>query len=188
MKAAAFVLLASVAIAGCRRSKSPYDYMDNWLIREDAVRPFAVVADVIYIQDRLYVDMKSLPAMHYRAKQEVGNGRFDGFARVFSPLVMNADDLELAMEWYFRYHSGDRPLVFIGEGAGGALLREYEVDNLKSLKSKGFICGFYSELENGPFVTAELVSKIRIALLRSRYRDMWKREIPEGMLEDAKND
>ena len=181
MRFAAFAFLAAALAAGCR-TKSPYDYMENWIIRDSAVRPFAVAADIIYLQDKLYDDLKAVPSMNYRAKQEVGNGRFDGFARVFSPLVTNADDLELAMEWYFRYREGVRPLVFIGEGAGGALLKAYETENQNALKGNGLVASFYSEMENGPFVTDEMMAEIRNAILRFRYRGTWGREIPEGLL------
>jgi hypothetical protein len=156
--------------------------MDNWVIRESAVRPFAVPADVIYLQDKLYDDLKSMPAMNYRAKHEVGNGRFDGLARVFSPFVANADDFELAMDWYFKNREGDRPFVFIGEGVGGAILKAYEEDNKRWLKGKGLVASFYSEIENGPFVTDDMVKDVRNAVMRYRYRYTWGREAPEGML------
>jgi len=181
MKAIAFAVLAAALACGCR-TKSPYDFMDNWLIRDNAVRPFAVPADVIYLQDRLYNDMKAVSAMNYRAKHEVGNGRFSGLARVFAPLVANADDVKSAMKWYFRNREGERPFVFIGEGAGGALLKAYEEENADSLKDDGLVASFYSEVENGPFVTGEMVNEMRNAVLRSRYRTTWRREIPEGML------
>ena len=181
MKAPRLLFPVLALLAGCV-SRSPYDYMENWILRDSAVRPFAVAADVIYLQDKLYDDMKSIPATNYRAKQEVGKGRFDGLARVYAPLVMNADDLELAMKWYFRHREGDRPFVFIGEGAAGALLKAYEAENLKSLQGDGLVANFYSEIENGPFVTDAMVAEIRRAILRSRYRDTWGREIPEGLL------
>ena len=181
MRHVAFAFLTAALAVGCR-TKSPYDYTENWVIRDNAIRPFAVAADIIYLQDRLYDDIKAVPLMNYRARQEVGNGRFDGFARVFSPLVANADDLALAMKWFFRNREGERPFVFIGEGAGGELLRAYETENLDSLKSKGLVVSFYSEFENGPFVNAGMLTEIRNAILRSRYRETWGREIPEGLL------
>ena len=41
------LLLALIALAGCLWSKSPYDHLENWLIREDAVRPFSIPIDII---------------------------------------------------------------------------------------------------------------------------------------------
>lgn len=183
MRICALAFFAVALVAGCR-TKSPYDYMENWVVRENAVRSFAVAADVIYLQDRIYDDFSAIPAMNYRAKQEVGNGRFDGLARVFSPLVANADDLELAMDWYFDNRDGDRPFVFIGEGAGGEMLKAYEEDNAGRLKGKGLIASFYSDMENGAFVTDDMVQEIRGAVIRYRYRATWGREAPEGQLKE----
>ena len=69
------ILLVAALVPGC---KSPYDYMENWLIREDAVRPFAVPVDIIYVQDQLYDSMKALPEMQSIAMDAVGRGKFDG--------------------------------------------------------------------------------------------------------------
>ena len=49
---AAVFAAALLALAGCRTS--PYDYAENWVVREDAVRQFSVGADVFYLQGGLY--------------------------------------------------------------------------------------------------------------------------------------
>ena len=71
------------------------------MIREDAVRQFSVYADVIYLPSALYTNVANLAEMATYALDEVGRGRFNGVARVFSPLVANADDVENAVDWYF---------------------------------------------------------------------------------------
>ena len=179
--------LAIVALlAGCA-SKSPYQYMENWIIRDDAVRPFSVHADLIYLQHRLYNDMSSLPSMTAYARSEVGGKRFAGIARVFSPLVLDAGDLENALDWYFScQHTKHRPFVFIGEGAGGALLKAYEAENADRLKDAGLVASFYSEETQGGFVTDAMVLEIRNAISCARYRNQWGREVPEGMFKDIK--
>ena len=172
-------LLAAALLAGCA---SPYDYVENWLIREDPVRPFAIHADVIYLQDALYTNVHSVAAMLAYAHDEVGNGRFSRVARVFSPLVANADDLELAMKCYFwHHHDGNRPFFFIGEGAGGALLKAYEDENIDDLRDDGFVAGYYSEKTGNGFVTNEMVREIHDAVVRVRYREHWGREMPADM-------
>ena len=65
------LLLAAFVVSGCLWSKSPYDYMENWLIREDAVRPFSVPVDIIYVQDRLYFESGMLPLMQSIAMDAV---------------------------------------------------------------------------------------------------------------------
>ena len=178
----ASVFLAAALLSGCV-SDSPYDHIDNWLIREDPVRAFAIPADVIYIQNDLYVNMAHVPLMHTYAEDEVGKGRFSGVARVFSPLVANGEDVELALKWYFRYHHAkNRLFAFIGEGEGGRLLREYEESRAEDLKKMGLVASFYTDDARKGFVTPEMVRTIRDAVVRERYRRTWGRDMPDGML------
>ena len=180
---AATVFIVTAILSGCRRS--PYDYRENWVIREDAVRPFSISADVIYLQDKLYVDMASVPTMTTYARAEVGDPRFTGIARVFSPLVANADDLEKAIDWYLsNHHDDNRPFAFIGEGEGGALLKAYEDENRDKLKKKGLLLSFYSEKTEKGFVTDFMVLKLKNAVSQRRYLNQWGREMPMGMLKD----
>ena len=182
-----FVLAVAAAalFSGCWWMKSPYDYVENWLIREDPVRPFAVYSDLIYVQGDLYLDMKALPAMSAYAKSEVGRGRFRGVARVFAPLIANEDDLEKALDWYFsHHHEKDRPFSFVGEGEGGAILKAYEEKNRDWLKKKGLVMSFYTETSQKGFVNKSMVREIRHAIIRARYRKVWGREMPDDMLKD----
>ena len=175
------ILLSAAVLSGC---KSPYDYKENWLIREDAVRSFSVPVDIIYVQDRLYDSMKALPEMQSIALDAVGRGKFEGFARVFSPLVASEDDVENAVEWYLDHHNGSgRPFTFIGEGAGGALLKAYAEENADWLEKKGLVASFYSETPDDGFVSADMIRVIKNRAAAVRYRRQWDREMPEGMLE-----
>lgn len=179
------ILPATLALlAGCFTS-SPYDCMENWLVREDATCAFVVHADIIYLQDRLYDDMSAIASMHAYAQSAVGGGRFGGTICVFSPLVANADDLKQALKWYFRHqHVGKRPFFFIGEGRGGALLKAYEEENADSLRDDGLAGSFYTDNRDADFVTDKTIRDIRNAILRVRYREQWGREMPEGMIKE----
>lgn len=176
--------VSAMFVCGCFSTSSPYDHLANWLIREDPIRPFVVPADVIYVQGELYLSAERVPNMYLHANSEVGNGRFYGIARVFSPLFSTQDDLEDAIDWYFKYHhEGDRSFVFIGEGEGGRMLREYEASNECSLRRKGLVASFYTEEphDEDTFVNDEMVAKIRAAVARANYRKIWGRCMPEGM-------
>ena len=180
MRKLILVLLVVAALSGCK-SKSPYDYMENWLIREDAVRPFSVPVDVIYVQDRLYFESGTLPLMQSVAMDAVGRGKFDGFARVFSPLVACEEDVEKAIEWYVSHHNRKgRSFAFIGEGEGGALLKAYAEGNAEWLEKKGLVASFYSELPDKGFVSEEMIRKIRSRASAVRYNRQWNREMPVG--------
>lgn len=178
---ASATLLAAIA-SGCF-SVSPYDYSENWIIREDPVRPFTIPADVFYVQSTLYESVSLVPMMDSYAKAEVGKKRFAGLARVFSPLVATQEDLDKAVDWYFdNDHTWGRPVVFIGEGEGGKLLRHYEEDHDYWLKKRGLVASFYTEEAHKGFVTSEMVDQIREAVARARYQDVWGREMPDQML------
>ena len=174
--------IAAIALFGCATAKSPYDYLENWLIREDAVRPFVTSSDVIYVQGELYLSVTNLPAIYSYTQAEVGRERFRGLARVFAPLVATQEDVEEALDWYFRHHHPDgRPFAFIGEGESGSLLKEYEERNLERLKKLGLIASYYTETTHNHFVSDEMVQEIRKSVARVRYRAVWGREMPEGM-------
>jgi len=177
------VLLAA-ALAGCL-SHSPYDYTESWLICEGATRAFAVPADVFFVQGTLYNNVANVPMMYSHARAEVGNGRFVGVARVFSPLVANEEDVALAFKWYLQhFHERKRPFFLIGEGEGGKLLKRYEQDNLSALKATGLAGSYYTDVGHKGFVTEELVKKIKAELAHLRFRTTWGREMPEGMVHD----
>ncbi len=177
------VLLAA-ALAGCK-SHSPYRYADNWLIYEAATRPFAVPADVIYVQDALYHNIANGSLMFSYAQSEVGNGKFNGVARVFSPLIANEEDVAHAIKWYLMYfHQRKRPFFFIGEGEGGKLLKQYEQDHESSLKSFGLAGSFYSDVGHKGFVTTDMVKKIKSITEHVRFRATWKREMTEELVHE----
>ena len=176
-------LVALMSFAGCFSHTSPYDYAENWLIREDPVRTFVIPADLIYVQSDLYTKLANVNMMQDYARMEVGYGKFGGLARVFSPLVASADDMEAALEWYFKYHhKKNRPFIFIGEGVGGCLLRDYEQADADDLKEKGLVASYYTENHRKGFVTPEMVEEIKKAVARARFRHIWGKEMPEEML------
>jgi len=170
------ILLVALAVSGCQ---SPYDYMENWLIREDAVRPFAVAVDILYVQDRLYFRAELLPEMQTLAMDAVGRGKFAGSARVFSPLVTSEEDVEKAVKWYLKHHnSSSRPFVLIGEGEGGSLLMAYAEKNADWLNKKGLVASFFTPLPDKDFVSDEMVRTIKSRAAEVRYRRQWGREMP----------
>ena len=175
----------AVCVGGCFSLHSPYDHTENWLIREDAIREFAVQADIFYVQGGLYDSRSKIPVMYAYVNSEVGKGKFSGFARVFAPLIANEEDLRLALDWYFRrHHSRRRPFVFIGEGEGGRLLQAYERRDPKKMKAYGLAASFYTDTAYKGFVTNELVKEIKAAVARVMYRKCWGRDMPEGMAKE----
>ena len=62
MKKKLLCLSALALVAGCF-SPHPYEHLENWLIREDPVRMFAVPADIFYVQGDLFTKKASVPMM-----------------------------------------------------------------------------------------------------------------------------
>jgi len=179
-----FAILA-LTLTGCFSHTSPYDYVENWLLREDPVRTFVIHADIIYVQSELYTSQANVQKMQDHVRLEVGNKRFNGIARVFSPLVASSEDMEAAVKWYFKYHHRkNRPFVFIGEGEGGRLLREYEEENADDLRDKGLVASYYCDEHKRGFVTQDMVDEIREAIARARFRQVWGKDMPDSMLTD----
>ena len=177
MKGMASIFAAALlALAGCR--SSPYDYVENWAMREDAVRPFSVDADIIYLQGVPYTNISAVAEITAYVRNEVGKGRFHGIARVFSPLVASSEDLDLALEWYFDHCGRHRHFVFIGEGACGALLRQYEEQRSEELKDMGLLASFYTENSHEGFVNDPMVRAVRDVVAARRYREQWGRDLP----------
>ena len=182
----AFLLLLplAVALAGCQLN-SPYRYTENWLLNEAAIRPFAVSADVFYVQSALYKNISNGQLMYSYALSEVGKGKFNGVARVFSPLVANEEDVARAIKWYLsHYHQRKRPFFLIGEGEGGKLLKQYEQDHQSALKAIGLAGSFYSEVGHKGFVTNDMVKEIKSITEHVRFRSTWGREMSEEMVHE----
>jgi len=183
IKFSTVILAAMLLAAGCFSFKSPYDHFENWLIREDPSPSSMVYADLIYLPDDLYVDMKNLHNVKSRTRTAVGSEKFDGIARVFSPLVATPEDLEKALDWYFeKAHENDRPFAFVGEGMGGALLKAYEEKHGENLRKIGLSASYYTEKSDPDFVSKKMVEDIKAVFMRVKYRREWGREMPEGML------
>ena len=177
--------LMALPLAGCFSHTSPYDYVENWLVREDPIRTFVIHADVIYVQSELYTKLADVQKMQDHVRLEVGKDKFGGVARVFSPLISSAEDMEAALKWYFKYHhKKDRSFVFIGEGEGGRFLREYEEKNAEDLKEKGLVASYYCDEHKRGFVTQEMVEEIREAVARARFRQIWGKDMPDGIPAD----
>lgn len=177
--------LLALPLAGCFSHTSPYDYVENWLVREDPIRTFVIHADVIYVQSELYTKLADVQKMQDHVRLEVGKDKFGGVARVFSPLISSAEDMEAALKWYFKYHhKKNRSFVFIGEGEGGRFLREYEEKNAEDLKEKGLVASYYCDEHKRGFVTQEMVEEIREAVARARFRQIWGKDMPDGIPAD----
>ena len=89
---AALSAMLAAPLAGCFSYSSPYDYVENWLVREDPVRTFVIPADVIYVQSELYTKLANIQKMQDHVRLEVGQGRLphSAYAREYLDLAARA--------------------------------------------------------------------------------------------------
>lgn len=174
--AGASVLFGAMALAGCSSKPGPYSNVDNWLIRQNAVPPYFAEYDVFYAARDLYVPVDYPVALYdYTYAQTVD--KFGKKVRIFAPLLHDAADVETSVEHYLdHYHGGKRHFVFVGEGKGGELLKAFAAKNESSLRSKGFVEGWYSTNGAPGMVTAELVTEIGKAVKFAKYEQEWGRK------------
>ena len=52
----------------------------------------------------------------------------------------------------------------------------------EKLKSKGLVASFYTDHARKGFVTQDTVRQIKEAIAKARYRAVWGRDAPEGLL------
>lgn len=170
-----FLGVGCVFGVGCVSRPDPYSFVDNWLIRQNAVPPYFAEYDVFYAARELYEPVDyPVDLYDYAYAQTVE--MFGKKVRIFAPLIHDAGDVEAAVEHYLgHYHRGKRHFVFLGEGKGGELLKAYAEENAGALKRRGMVAGWYSPGSEG-MVTSNLVEEVGRAVKFARYEQEWGRE------------
>ena len=61
-------------------------------------------------------------------------------------------------------------------------LQAYEKEHEEKLKDMGLVASFYTDRAHKGFVTQDTVRQIKEAVAKARFRAVWGRDAPEGML------
>lgn len=181
------LLLLSVGLTSGCSSPQPFKKQESWLIRENARPHYFALYDIFYLSPSNYVGTGDFPyAAHGKALEETVN-QFGVHTRVFAPIYHDAKDVEEAFEYYLDMYHGnglpwpinedDRPFVFIGEGEGAKLLSDFEQSQLRRLRRKGFLGGWYSPETKGGFVTDILAREVTDAVRAEVYKRTWGRDV-----------
>lgn len=139
-----FLIAASVlTLFGCAM-ESPYDYGDNWLIRENDIPQFYSTFDLFYIGKAPSIYGESHDVQFNWAHTHT-NDIFGRGVRVFSPKLRqpDAENVAEALEYYLtHFHQTGHPFVLLGEGKAAELLYQAMLECSGVTVDNGFIAAY----------------------------------------------
>jgi hypothetical protein len=118
--AAAFALLS---FSGCS-TVSPYDYADNWLIRENDIPQYYSQFDLFYI-GKAPAGYGDTHDIQFNWTKTHTNDIFGRGVRVFAPKIHtpNKENVAEALQYYMdTFHKDGHPFVLLAEGNAADLL------------------------------------------------------------------
>lgn len=140
--AAAFILLL---FCGCA---SPYDYADNWLIRENDIPQYYSQFDLFYI-GKAPADYGDTHDIQFNWTKTHTNDIFGRGVRVFAPKIKNpdAENVADALKYYLSsFHQSGHPFVLLAEGKAADLLYA-AMEKVSGLTvSNGFIAAYLPDM------------------------------------------
>lgn len=117
LTAATATAVALLCSAGCS-TVSPYDYADNWLIRENDIPQFHATYDLFYLGEA--------PTGYGNTRRDCFNwakthtsDTFGNRVRVFAPRISNPDVKKTvaALQYYLdHFHQKNHPFILLAEG------------------------------------------------------------------------
>ncbi|MBR1966061.1 MAG: DUF3089 domain-containing protein [Lentisphaeria bacterium] len=143
-----FAVAAFWAMFGCV-STSPYDYGDNWLIRENDIPQYFSKFDLFYIgkAPKGYGDTHDI---QFNWTKTHTNDIFGRGVRVFAPEIdnLNVENVSDALEYYIdNFHVSGHPFVLLAEGKAADLLYE-AMRRVNGITVKnGFIAAYLPDMQ-----------------------------------------
>ncbi len=114
---------ALLSFSGCS-SVSPYDYADNWLIRENDIPQYYSQFDLFYI-GKAPAEYGDTHDIQFNWTKTHTNDIFGRGIRVFAPQIKTADagSVAEALQYYMDFfHQEGHPFVLLAEGKAADLL------------------------------------------------------------------
>ena len=150
MKRSFYCLIAAAAvllIGGC--ATSPYEYGDNWLIRENDIPQFYSKFDLFYIgkAPASYGDTHDI---QFNWTKTHTNDVFGRGVRVFAPKIQtpDVDNVAEALEFFLdNFHDNGHPFVLLAEGQAADLLYQ-AMQKVSGITVKnGFIAAYLPDMK-----------------------------------------
>lgn len=150
MKKYLSIISAAVTLllfCGCS-SLSPYDYADNWLIRENDIPQYYSQFDLFYI-GKAPAGYGDTHEIQFNWTKTHTNDIFGRGVRVFAPKinVPTAENLSAALKYYLNnFHQPGHPFVLLAEGKAADLLygAMQKTDDITT--KNGFIAAYLPDM------------------------------------------
>ena len=140
--AAAFTVLS---FCGCQ---SPYDYADNWLIRENDIPQYYSKFDLFYI-GKAPAGYGDTHDVQFNWTKTHTNDIFGRGVRVFAPKIKNPDTKNVAeaLQYYLNnFHESGHPFVLLAEGKAADLLYAAMQKSYGLTVRNGFIAAYLPDM------------------------------------------
>ena len=143
-----FVAVAAVLLAGgC--ATSPYEYGDNWVIRENDIPQFYSKFDLFYIgkAPASYGDTREV---QFNWTKTHTNDVFGRGVRVFAPKINKSevDNVRAALEFYLdNFHKNGHPFVLLAEGKEADILYQAMQKTSGLTVKNGFIAAYLPDMK-----------------------------------------
>ena len=142
--AAAFAILS---FSGCS-TVSPYDYADNWLIRENDIPQYYSKFDLFYI-GKAPAGYGDTHDIQFNWTKTHTNDIFGRGVRVFAPKIKTPDvkNVAEALQYYMdNFHEAGHPFVLLAEGKAADLLYIAMQDVSGMTVKNGFIAAYLPDM------------------------------------------
>ena len=151
MKKMLFLFTAAIALlsfSGCS-TVSPYDYADNWLIRENDIPQYYSQFDLFYV-GKAPAGYGDTHDVQFNWTKTHTNDIFGRGVRVFAPEIKTPDakNIAEALQYYLdTFHKEGHPFVLLAEGAAADLLYA-AMQKVSGLTVKnGFIAAYLPDMK-----------------------------------------
>lgn len=148
-------MICAVMFSGCS-SVSPFDYGNNWLIRENDIPQFYSTFDLFYI-GKAPAEYGDTHDIQFNWTKTHTNDIFGRGVRVFAPEIRNPDveNVAEALEYYLEhFHLDGHPFILLAEGHYADLLYGAMQKVSGITVENGFIAAYLPDMQ--PKTAAEI--------------------------------
>ena len=144
-----FIAFAGILLIGGCSSVSPYEYGNNWLIRENDIPQYYSKFDLFYI-GKAPAGYGDTHDIQFNWTKTHTNDIFGRGVRVFAPEIRKPDveNVAAALEFYLKnFHVPGHPFVLLAEGKAADLLYAAMKKTRGITVKNGFIAAYLPDMQ-----------------------------------------
>ena len=141
-------LIGALLISGCS-SVSPYEYGNNWLIRENDIPQYYSKFDLFYI-GKAPAGYGDTHDIQFNWTKTHTNDIFGKGVRVFAPEIKTptVENVQEALEFYLdNFHKSGHPFILLAEGKAADLLYQVMKKTSGLTVENGFIAAYLPDMQ-----------------------------------------